>query len=78
MPRPVTVLTHLLAVLAVLTGCESAAEQPLPVQIDAVFQEAHADAEFNGTVLVTRDGVPIYQASFGLADRNRLSKDRRR
>jgi CubicO group peptidase (beta-lactamase class C family) len=71
MTRHATAVVYLLAGLIALTGCESAADQPLPAQIDAVFREAHAEGEFNGTVLVTRGDASIYQAGFGLADRER-------
>ena len=59
MPRRIA-LTYLLAALVALAGCESDADQPLPAQIGAVFREAHADGEFNGTVLVTRDDAIVY------------------
>ena len=70
MPRRIAAITHLLVALAALTGCESQANPPLPAQIGAVFREAHADGEFNGTVLVTRGSAIVYQASFGFADRD--------
>ena len=41
---------------------------PLPAQIEAVFRSAHENGEFDGSVLVTRDGRTIYQGSFGFAD----------
>jgi CubicO group peptidase (beta-lactamase class C family) len=71
MTRRIAALAHLLAALAALAACESAANPPLPAQLDAVFREAHADGEFNGTVLVTRGDAIVYQASFGFADRDR-------
>src|SRR5262245_40610375 len=57
--------------VALLAGCARAADATLPAQIGAVFSEAHEDGEFDGAVLVTRDGTPIYGASFGFADRER-------
>lgn len=71
MPRRFAVVCRLILGFAALTGCDGNAAAPLPAQIDAVFREAHADGEFNGTVLVTRADTPIYQASFGFADRER-------
>lgn len=69
MPRRAAFLPNLLATLVAIAGCESAADQPLPAQIEAVFQKSHADGEFNGVVLVTRGNAIVYHRSFGLADR---------
>ena len=71
MPRLTTLLTTLLVALATLSGCARAEDLPLDGKIGAVFSEAHADGDFDGSVLVTRGGVPVYRASFGLADRER-------
>ena len=71
MPRRFTVVCRLILGFAALGGCDGNAAAPLPAQIDAVFRKAHADGEFNGTVLITRADTPIYQASFGFADRER-------
>lgn len=71
MPRRIALTANFLAALLALSGCESAADPPLPAQIDAVFREAHADGKFNGTVLVTRDDAVVYQGAFGLADSER-------
>jgi D-alanyl-D-alanine carboxypeptidase len=71
MTRRAAATTWLFAAFIALASCGSAADQPLPARIDAVFREAHADGEFNGTVLVTRGDQPIYQASFGFADHAR-------
>jgi len=71
MPRLTSQIPLLLAALAAFSGCEGATQPPLTAQIDAVFREAHADGEFNGTVLVTRGGTSVYQASFGHADRDK-------
>ncbi len=51
-----------------LAGCAAGADRPLPEQIDAVFRDAHEDGEFDGSVLVVRDGATVYERSFGLAD----------
>jgi CubicO group peptidase (beta-lactamase class C family) len=50
-----------------LTGCGSAAEPPLAAKIEAVFRDAAADG-FDGSVLVTRGDVVLYQGSYGMAD----------
>ncbi|HEU5136917.1 MAG TPA: serine hydrolase domain-containing protein [Steroidobacteraceae bacterium] len=71
MPRRFSVVCRLILGFAALAGCDGNAAAPLATQIDAVFREAHADGEFNGTVLVTRADEPIYQGSFGFADRER-------
>jgi len=71
MSRLTTSLTSLLLVIATLGGCARADDRPLGEQIGALFSEAHADGEFDGNVLVLRGGVPVYEASFGLADRER-------
>jgi CubicO group peptidase (beta-lactamase class C family) len=70
MPLRFAVVCRLILGCAALAGCDGNAA-PLPAQIDAVFREANADGEFNGTVLVTRADTAIYQASFGFADRER-------
>jgi len=56
-PRHAVILTNLLASLIALAGCESVADEPLQAQIDAVFQEAHVDGEFNADVLGLRTKV---------------------
>jgi CubicO group peptidase (beta-lactamase class C family) len=71
MTRRAAIVACLLSAIATFASCGRDADQPLPAQIDAVFREAHADGEFDGTVLVTREDAPIYQASFGLANRER-------
>lgn len=58
-----------LALLA-LPGC-GGGDLPLPQRIAAVFESAHEDGGFNGSVLVTRGDAVLYQASFGLADEQR-------
>jgi CubicO group peptidase (beta-lactamase class C family) len=73
MTRRSAAAAHLLTALVALAGCESTAEQPLPAQIDTIFRGAHADGAFNGAVLVTRGDETVYEASFGLADRDMKS-----
>jgi CubicO group peptidase (beta-lactamase class C family) len=57
--------------LAALAGCGDDPERPLPARIAQVFDSAHAAGDFNGSVLVTRDGKVVYEGSFGLADEGR-------
>jgi len=71
MLRLTTSLSALVIALAALTGCARAAAPTLDEKIDAVFRDAHGDGEFNGNVLVMRAGATVYQASFGLADREK-------
>ena len=71
MTRLTVALANLIVALAVLPGCARSADQPLAAQIDAVFREAHADGEFNGSVLVTRGDAVVYQVYLrSLADGN--------
>ena len=71
MSRLTVALANLIVALAVLPGCARSADRSLTAQLDAVFREAHADGEFNGSVLITRDDAIVYQASFGSADHTR-------
>jgi CubicO group peptidase (beta-lactamase class C family) len=54
--------------LAALSACGDTSERPLAARIAQVFEAAHSAGDFNGSVLVTRDGTIVYQGSFGLAD----------
>ena len=71
MSRLTVALANLIIALTALPGCARPASQSLPDQLDAIFQEAHADGEFDGSVLVTRGDAIVYQASFGAADHAR-------
>jgi CubicO group peptidase (beta-lactamase class C family) len=71
MSRPIVALASFIVALAAVTGCSRSGDQSLPARLGTLFSEAHADGEFNGNVLVTRDGAVVYQASFGAADRER-------
>ncbi|MDC8014676.1 serine hydrolase [Tahibacter soli] len=46
----------------------AAAATSIAANIDAYLQAAVRDAHFSGSVLVARDGVPLFDASYGLAN----------
>lgn len=58
--------TFLLFPVAIPAFADSEAEQ-----IDQVFSNAAADRKFSGNVLVVRNGLAIYEKSFGIADKGR-------
>lgn len=68
MRRLTTAIISFLVLIA-LSSCARGEDLTLTKKIDAVFREAHVEGSFDGTVLITRGGLPVYQASFGLADR---------
>ena len=69
MSRLMVSLMSLLVALTALASGGCSSDAPMPERIDALFEAAHADGEFNGNVLVTRGDEIVYQASFGAADR---------
>src|SRR5262245_23428365 len=71
MLRLTTSLLGLLVAVVALSGCARAGNLTLGEKIDALFNEGHDKGEFDGDVLVMRDGASVYQASFGLADRHK-------
>jgi CubicO group peptidase (beta-lactamase class C family) len=63
------------SILFCLTSASANEKAPLPISQDAVIAEAQVIAKayaelnwFSGSILVARDGEPIYQSSFGSAD----------
>lgn len=52
-------------------GCGARHTGPVDQQIDAIVRSAHQRGEFNGTVLVTRNRVTVYEVSLGLADQEK-------
>ena len=60
----------LAACLFVRPAAAEAAETDLPLdaQFDAYMQASTRHDHFSGTVLVARDGVPVFSRSYGMAN----------
>ena len=53
---------------SVLSSAQHGAAKPLDLAIDQIMQARSAAGDFNGTVLVARQGHILYERAFGLAN----------
>jgi CubicO group peptidase (beta-lactamase class C family) len=57
------------AALAPTVSCQGAAAPPLAKRVEAIAERYAAGDNFSGAVLLAQNGKPLYQKSFGFADR---------